>query len=67
MTAAWRSFVLSWLCHRSVLHAAATPCSSSQSSHRCGTTVNGGGERVANADESTNERHAAVIGTDFAV
>ena len=51
MTAAWRSFVLSWLCHRSVLHAAATPCSSSQSSHRCVTTVNGGGERVANADE----------------
>ena len=41
MTTPWRSFVLSWLCHRSVLHATATPCSSSQSSHRCGTTVNG--------------------------
>ena len=37
----WNAFILSWLCHRSV-HAAVTPCSSSQSSHRCGATVNGG-------------------------
>ena len=38
-------FVISWLCHRSV-HAAATPCSSSQSSHRCGGAAVHGGEHA---------------------
>ena len=58
--------VLSWLCHRSV-HATATPCSSSQASHRCSGAAVRAGEHVGWQPGRLSETHSwrGILGEAF--